>query len=296
MASDVLGRSSFARRMLVAAHPALLAVVLAPVVRASAAEPWWTPLWLRGVAVDAVTAGGKTVLVHTGSGTTMRSDDSGLHFVPVAGNPPIQPPSGVTSGADRWAIDASGRVLHAKGGGSRTLDPGAPELGPAAHLIAAPAAFPGVVVAVAVDGVVWRRGQDGDWQRALLLLPAGFPRGVPRITGLTAFTQPLSGSVYLGTDGYSVLSSTDGGDDWIRAGPGLPGSVLALTTDAATHAVYAGTSDGLWVHHLRALPAPPAYHDAALVWRWVGIGLVSLVFALAGAALLLVALPRIRPA
>src|ERR1700694_23965 len=296
MASDVLGRSSFARRMLVAAHLALLAVVLAPVVRASAAEPWWTPLGLRGVAVDAVSAGGKTVLVHTSAGTTMRSDDSGLHIAPVAGNPPIQPPAILKSGADRWAIDASGRVLHALGSRALTLDPGSPELGAAAHLIAAPAAFPGVVVAVAVDGVVWRRGQDGHWQRALLLLPAGFPRGVPRITGLTAFTQPLSGSVYLGTDGYSVLSSTDGGDDWIRAGPGLPGSVLALTTDAATHPVYAGTPDDIWVHHLRALPAPAVYQDAALVWRWVGIALVSLVSALAGAALLLIALRRSRPA
>jgi len=296
MASDVLRRSSLARRTLVAGGLALVAAVLAPVLHASAAEPWWTPLGLRGVAVDAVSAGGTTVLVHTGSGTTMRSHDSGVHFVPVAGNPPIQPPAGVTSGADRWAIDASGRVVHAKGSGALTLDPGSPELGAAAHLIAAPAAFPGVVVAVAVDGVVWRRGQDGDWQRALLLLPAGFPQGVPRITGLSAFTQPLSGSVYLGTDGYSVLSSTDGGDDWIRAGPGLPDSVLSLTTDAAARAVYAGTSDGLWVHHLRALPAPAVYQDAALVWRWVGIALVSLVSALAGAALLLIALPRNRPA
>ena len=296
MASDVLRRSSFARRTLVAGGLALVAAVLAPVLHASAAEPWWTPLGLRGVAVDAVNAGGTTVLVHTRSGTTMRSDDSGLHFVPVAGNPSIRPPAIVTSGADRWAIDASGRVLHARGSSALTPDPGSPELGAAAHLIAAPAAFPGVVVAVAVDGVVWRRGQDGDWQRALLLLPAGFPQGVPRITGITAFTQPLSGSVYIGTDGYSVLSSTDGGDDWIRAGPGLPDSVLSLTTDAAAHAVYAGTSDGLWVHHLRALPAPAVYQDAALVWRWVGIALASLVSALAGAALLLIALPRSRPA
>jgi hypothetical protein len=295
-ASDVARASSFAQRTLLVCSLAVLAGVVAPVAAVSAAEPWWVPVGLRGIPVDAVSAGGKTVLVRTGSGTTMLSDNGGLSFAPVAGNPPIQAPAVVKSGADRWAIDASGRVLHAIGSGALTVDPGAPQLGASAHLIAAPAAFPGIVVAVAVDGVVWRRGQDGGWQRALLLLPAGFPKGVPRVTGVAAFTQPLSGTVYLGTDGYSVLSSTNGGDDWIRAGPGLPGSVLALTTDAATHAVYAGTSDGLWVHHLRALPAPPAYHDAALVWRWVGIGLVSLAFALAGAALLLVALPRIRPA
>jgi hypothetical protein len=285
-----------AQRTLIAGGVMCLAAMLTPAVGASAAEPWWTPLGLRGVAIDAVSAAGKTVLVRTGSGTTMLSDDGGMTYAPVSGNPPIRPPAILQSGADAWAIDASGRVLHAKGSGALTLDPASPQLGASAHLIAAPAAFPGIVVAVAVDGVVWRRGQDGDWQRALLLLPAGFPHGVPRITDAAAFTQPLSGTVYLGTDGYSVLSSTDGGDDWIRAGPGLPDSVLALTTDSTTHAVYAGTSDGLWVHHLRALPAPPAYHDAALVWRWVGIGLVSLLSALAGAALLLLALPRMRPA
>ena len=74
-----------------------------------------------------------------------------------------------------------------------------------------------------------------------------------------------------------MLISTDGGDDWIRAGPGLPDSVYSLSADSARHAVYAGTSDGLWVHVLQALPAPPAYHDAALVWRWLGIGAVTLV-------------------
>src|ERR1700674_1305663 len=241
-ASDVARASSFARRTLLACSLVVLAGLVTPVAPASAAEPWWAPVGLRGIAVDAVSAGGKTGLVRTGSAATLRSDDAGLGFASVAGNPPIQPPAVVKSGADSWAIDASGGVLHATRSGALTLDPGSPQLGASAHLIAAPAAFPGVVVAVAVDGVVWRRGQDGDWQRALLLLPAGFPQGVPRITGVAAFTQPLSGTVYLGTDGYSVLSSTDGGDDWIRAGPGLARSVLALTTDAATHAVYAGTT------------------------------------------------------
>jgi hypothetical protein len=45
--------------------------------------------------------------------------------------------------------------------------------------------------------------------------------------------------------------------------------------------VYAGTSDGLWEHVLQSFPAPPAYQDAALVWRWIGIGAVTLIASVA---------------
>ncbi|MBV8195782.1 MAG: hypothetical protein JOY80_09685, partial [Candidatus Dormibacteraeota bacterium] len=156
-------------------------------------------------------------------------------------------------------------------------DPGSPALGAGAHLLAAPGSLPGIVVAVATDGTVWRRGADGDWRRALLLLPQSLIQGVPRVTSIAAFAQPLSDAVYLGTDGYAVLDSTNGGDDWIRAGPGLPDSVSGLSADDGTHTIYAATPDGLWVHMLQRLPTPPAYQDAALVWRWIGIGLVTLV-------------------
>jgi hypothetical protein len=149
--------------------------------------------------------------------------------------------------------------------------------------IAAPAALPGVVVAVDRDSVVWRRDAGGHWARALLLLPRSLAAGPPRVTTAAAFERiPLAAAVYLATDGYSVLESTDGGDDWIRAGPGLPDHVLGLATDDATQSVYAATDDGLWVHHLRATPAPPSYPDSALRWRWLGIAVVTLVAAAAG--------------
>ena len=131
--------------------------------------------------------------------------------------------------------------------------------------------------AASTDGTVWRRAQDGDWKQALLLLPASAVQGVPRVTSVTAFTEPLSDAIYLSTDGYAVLISTDGGDDWIRAGAGIPDAVSSLSADSARHAVYAGTSDGLWEHVLQQLPAPPAYQDAALVWRWLGIGAATLI-------------------
>jgi hypothetical protein len=269
----------------------LASLIAAP--GADAAGPWWTPVAMQGTALRAVSAEGETLVVSTDSGATLKSSDGGATFAAVPGNPQVQAPASVRSGADTWAIEA-GRVLHASGSGPLRADPSAPSLGSSAHLIAAPAAAPGVVVAVATDGTVWRRGQDGDWRRALLLLPAGFPSGVPSITSLVAFTQPLSLTVYLGTDGYSVLNSTDGGDDWIRAGPGLPDSVRGLAADATARAVYAATSDGLWVHHLQALPAPTAYRDAALLWRWIGIGLTALIAALAAVLVLRRALAPAR--
>jgi hypothetical protein len=262
-------------------------------VNAQAAPAWWSPVALRGVAIVRVAATGDDITVRTAAGTELMSTDGGKTFTPSPGAS-LPPTSTVTVGSQEWAIDPLGHVVHDPDlatGSTATDDPGTPDLGAGADLIAAPGALPGVVVAVGTDGTVWRRGQDGDWKRALLLLPASLVQGVPKVTSVTAFTTPLSEAIYLGTDGYNVLVSTDGGDDWIRAGPGLPDSVSSLSADSARHAVYAGTSDGLWVHVLQELPAPPAYQDAALVWRWLGIGAVTLV----ASALALLGLMRISP-
>jgi hypothetical protein len=254
---------------------------------ARAAVTWWSPVSLRGLAVTRVSAIGDTITVRTGSGATLISTDGGKTFAAAAAGTTLPPTNVVAIGTQRWEIDSGGRVAHVSNVAQRSTavpDPGSPDLGAGADLIAAPAALPGVVVAVSADGAVWRRGRDGDWKQALLLLPASIVQGVPRVTSLTAFTgltPPLSDAIYLGTDGYAVLVSTDGGDDWIRAGPGLPNSVYSLSADTARRAVYAGTSDGLWEHVLQSFPAPPAYHDAALIWRWVGIGAVTLIASVA---------------
>jgi hypothetical protein len=261
---------------------------------AQAADAWWTPVALTGTAITQVSAIGGTIMVRTGKGEMLLSTNGGKTFATAPADATFPPISVVTAGSQRWEIDSAGRVLHAPSTAANSdsvIDPGSPDLGPGADLIAAPAALPGVVVAASTDGTVWRRGQDGDWKQALLLLPASLVQGVPRVTSITAFTGPLSEAIYLSTDGYAVLISTDGGDDWIRAGSGLPDSVNALVSDSTRHAVYAGTPDGLWVHVLQALLAPPAYQDAALVWRWLGIGAVTLV----AAVLTLLGMMRLVP-
>jgi hypothetical protein len=263
-----------------AAVVASLIALVSVSATARAAGAWWTPVALRGLAVMRVSAIGDTITVRTGSGATLISNDGGKTFATAPAGTTLPPTNVVATGAQSWGIDSGGRVMHVSNVAQRNApvpDPGSPDLGAGADLIAAPAALPGVVVAVSTDGTVWRRGQDGDWKQALLLLPASIVQGVPGITSVTAFTTPLSDAIYLGTDGYAVLISTDGGDDWIRAGPGLPDSVYSLSADSARKAVYAGTSDGLWEHVLQSFPAPPAYQDAALVWRWVGIGAVTLI-------------------
>ncbi|MHB8489562.1 MAG: beta propeller repeat protein [Candidatus Dormibacteria bacterium] len=263
-----------------AAAGVVLIVFLVGSAPARAAAAWWSPVALRGVAVARVSAIGDTITVRTVSGEMLRSTDAGRTFATAPSDAALPPSGVVTVGTQRWEIDPGGKVVHVANvtqSTSGVVDPGSPDLGPGAGLIASPAALPGVVVAVSTNGTVWRRGQDGDWKQALLLLPASLVQGVPRITAVTAFTEPLSDAIYLGTDGYAVLISTDGGDDWIRAGAGLPDSVSSLSADSARHALYAGTADGLWEHVLQSLPAPPAYQDAALVWRWLGIGAITLV-------------------
>jgi hypothetical protein len=129
---------------------------------------------------------------------------------------------------------------------------------------------------------VWRRAPSGQWATSFILLPAGGLSGPPQVTAVAAFTSPVTGAIYMGTDGYGVLLSQDGGDDWIRADPGLPENVLALAADASARALYAATDQGLFVHHLQSFPGPPVYRDTSLYVRWLGSAIVALL-AIAGA-------------
>jgi hypothetical protein len=256
-----------------AALPALF--VLAAPSTAHAASPWWEPLGFAGERVVSVTVGSGQLIVGTATSAYI-STDAGRTFQVLAPphdvTPPLAPPQ---PGGIDWVIH-SGMVFTGPSNQPPVADPHSPFLGDTAHLIAAPAALPGVAVAVGSDNHVWRRDASGQWATSFILLPAGGVSGIPQVTSVAAFTQPLSGAVYLGTAGYGVLISQDGGDDWIRADPGLPANVLALATDSSTHALYAATDQGLFVHHLQALPAPPVYHDAALYVKWLGIAIVAL--------------------
>ncbi|HEX3605790.1 MAG TPA: hypothetical protein VH134_07685 [Candidatus Dormibacteraeota bacterium] len=255
-----------------------------PLRVAAEPEPWWVPVGLRGEAVSFVLPTGRGLLV-TAAGRSL--------CLPVPGTSAPASCEGVPGHPAGAAASTGfelhgGRVLH----GGR-IDPGSPDLGATAKLIAEPAALPGAVVAVAADGTVWRRTAAGAWGRSLLLLPQNLLQGSPSITALTAFeANPLTPAVYLGTDGYAVLVSTDGGDDWFRAAPGLPTGVLALATDVPTRAVYAGTRDGLWVHHLQTIPAPPAYAPSGLWTRWLGIAALTAVATLAALVALGLAAPK----
>jgi hypothetical protein len=253
----------------VAVFPALLMLTLPATVQAAPA--WWEPLAFGGERVSSVAVLPAGLLAATSSGSFL-SPDGGRSFQPAAGGDVAVPSP---ASGTRWTIDR-GTVLTASVGGQFVPDPKAPFLGASAHLIAAPAALPGVVVAVGSDDHVWRRSSAGRWATSFILLPAGGLSGAPQVTSLAAFAAPITAAVYLGTNGYGVLLTEDGGDDWIRADPGLPENVLGLAADPATKALYAATDHGLYVHHLQSFPAPPAYHDASLYLRWLGIALVAM--------------------
>lgn len=255
-----------------------------PTGATAAAEPWWEPLGLRGGPVTAVAVDDDgRVTVGTPNGTR-RSGDGGHTFQPVAGMPRTVRSAGCVRGSTcaarrpeggAWRIIA-GRVVAVATDGVAALDGESPDLGSQAELVAAVPGSEAGLVAVAADGTVWRRRANLGWSRSLVLLPTTLGGGVPAVTAITTFITPVTSAVYLGVDGYSVLISNDGGDDWVRAGPGLPDRVLSLATDATSRSVYAGTADGLWVHHVQRLPAPPEYADQDLRLRWVGVVLVAL--------------------
>ncbi len=251
-------------------------LLAAPVSADSAPAPaaWWEPLAFAGQRVTAVAVSGGLLFVTTPAGL-YDSADNGRSFERrgPSGHVALGPAS---DGATQWQV-RNGTVLTAPAGRPLVPDPHSPFLGDSAHLIAAPAALPGVAVAVGSDNHVWRRDASGRWATSLILLPAGGLAGIPQVTSLAAFTQPLSATVYMGTAGYGVLLSSDGGDDWIRADPGLPADVRDLAADSSTRALYAATDGGLFVHHLQTLPRPPTYTDAQLYQKWLGIGLIALV-------------------
>ena len=274
------------RARLLAILPALLMLLLPATVHA--ATPWWEPLAFSGQRVSGVVALPGLMVVSTASGAYL-SSDNGRSFQPISPGRHLALPE--TLGPIVWQID-HGTVLTAPAGHALAPDPRAPFLGATAHLIAAPAALPGVVVAVGSDNHVWRRSPSGQWATSFVLLPAGGLAGSPQVTSMAAFTSAVTGAVYMGTNGYGVLLTEDGGDDWIRADPGLPENVLALSADSASRALYAATDQGLFVHHLQAFPAPPAYHDASLYLRWLGIAMVALLATLGAVFGLRRALPR----
>jgi hypothetical protein len=238
------------------------------------AEPWWIPLAFQGHAVTDVRADSGQITVAVDGLGTQQSSDGGRTWQPTTA-----PVSATAQG--EWQV-RNGRAGRIDATGSWHADPGSPRMAPppstAGHdTVAALTGRNGLVIAVDTDNVIWRRAGDGIWARALLLLPQDAIHGPPHVTGIASFTQPLTDAVYLATDGYSVLESTDGGDDWVRAGPGLPDGVLAITTDSPRRAVYAATRDGLWLHHLQATPAPPVYKGEDLTLRILGIVAVCVV-------------------
>ncbi len=265
----------------------------AAAVPAQAAGPWWQLVAFPGQTVSrvAVVQGRVTALV---GGEAMVQAASG--FVAAAAPPPPAPAT-VTTGSRTWSISPTGRVMVTEDGRAPSPDPGSPALGSGAHLIAAPLAVPGFVVAVSTGGTVWRRDPSGGWAVSLALLPATLLTGTPAVTSIAGFhTDAVSGVVYIGTTGYGTLLTSDNGDDWVRADPGLPDDVLSLAADAsgAAPAIWAGTSQGLYVHRLQALPSIPNYSGGSLTGKWlITLALCLGVIVLAG--LVLIAWARRRP-
>jgi hypothetical protein len=177
----------------------------------------------------------------------------------------------------RWRLDNG---LAVENGGR--ADPNTPS---GVQFIAGSGTTPGVAVAAGTSGV-WLRDASGEWQRSLILLPQGLLSGPPTVTAVVAFAKPLSDSIYLATDGQGVLITGDGGRSWIRDDLGLPDHVISLSASSSQRTLYALTDQGLWMHHLQALPEPPSYQQHDLLLRWMAILLVTVVAGASGVVVL----------
>jgi hypothetical protein len=274
-------------RLLVAVPLVATALVSAATSPALADVPWWQLAAFSGQTVSrvAVVQGRVTAIV---GGEAMVQTATG--FVAAAAPPPPLAPATVTAGSRTWSVSPAGEVMVTSDGGASHRDPGTPDLGSGAHLIAAPLAVPGFVVAVSTGGTVWRRDPSGGWSVSLALLPATLITGTPAVTSIAGFnTSTVSGVVYIGTAGYGTLLTSDLGDDWVRADPGLPDDVLSLAADTsgAASAIWAGTSGGLYVHRLQAFPSIPNYSGGSLTGKWlITIALCLGVIVLGGLALI----------
>ena len=227
----------------------------------SAAPPFWEPAGLQGQAVSSVTVGTDgSVLAATTAGPEYTSRSSAWQREVPSTFVPEEPAPG-------WTLGSGGKPHYL----GREIAQ-APSLN-SGTVLAAPVSLPGEVMALDPQGHLWAGSSGGAWSQPLLLLPDTLWTGTPRITGVTAFTRGSDApqAVYVSTAGFGVLISEDAGVDWLRADTGLPRDVSGIAADPTDASVWAATSDGIWVHRVAPLPAPPLYTDSAYWARVAGI-------------------------
>jgi hypothetical protein len=219
-----------------------------------------------------------TQLSPTGAAVAERAFSPAAFLVGLGGTK-----SGGAAG-DHWTV-AAGRLAYRSGSRSSGTALDVSDIRQVSPVV------PGLDSAFVLDdhGILWHIPPDHHPVRALLLLPRDALHGPPRITALAGMWNeqfqcagPLSTATYVATEGYGALANIDGGEEWRRAGQGLPDNVHDLVADCHAGAVYAATDDGVWVHHLRALPAPPVYAAPDLTakrWQVAGVTALSVLLA-----------------
>ena len=89
-------------------------------------------------------------------------------------------------------------------------------------------------------------GATGNWARTA----TGLPAQNDHVAGI-ALVPGHPGTAYIGTLGFGVFETRDGGRHWTNVSDGLRGSanamiVLSLSYAPAQHTLYAGTSIGVY--------------------------------------------------
>ncbi len=151
----------------------------------------------------------------------------------------------------------------APSGGPLAPDPRSPFLGESAHLIAAPAALPGVAVAVGSDNHVWRRSASGQWATSFILLPAG---GAGRHPAGDLARRLHPAAERRRVHGHGRLRRAAQPGRWRRLDPRRPGPARerARPGHRLVHArrCTRPPTRGCSCTTCRRCPAPPVYRDS----------------------------------
>lgn len=225
------------------------------------------------VAADAVYAvtfvGGSrgTILAGAGGGL-YRSTDGGAHWLrrlplhasAIAALTPL-PGSNTVIFAGAVASDSSGATgVYVSRDAGRNWSPYGRQLNSGGGIMSLAVSRRTRLLAGTMGQAIWGvAGVTGRWGR----MAAGMPAHNDHVAGI-AVVPDRPGTVYVGTLGFGVFETRDGGRRWANLSDGLRGStnamiVLSLAYAPAQHVLYAGTSTGVYrlTQAVAPTPSPP---------------------------------------
>ena len=217
----------------------------------------WSAARVTGGAVYAVTFVGddRSVILAGAGGGLFRSVDGGAHWVrrlplhdsAIAALTPL-PGSKRVVFAGAVASSSTGATgVYVSRDAGRTWSSYGHRLNSGGGIMSLAVSHGSRLLAGTMGRAIWAvTGVADAWGRTA----AGMPASNDHVAGI-AVVPDRPGTVYVGTLGFGVFETRNGGKRWTNVSDGLRGSadamiVLSLSYAPAQHVLYAGTSTGVY--------------------------------------------------